>query len=92
MEESWRWFAVFGEPRQTVNADLVARLLGRHAELLVERLAGGVLRRPADHRQRHPDARLLQPHSLDQDYLVHWAGELGVRGLLDRALDEAGLS
>jgi hypothetical protein len=40
MEESWRWFAVFGEPRQTVNADLVARLLGRHAELLVERLAG----------------------------------------------------
>lgn len=33
--------SVFGEPRQTVDADLVARLLGRHAELLVKHLAGG---------------------------------------------------
>jgi hypothetical protein len=33
--------SVFGEPRQTVDADLVARLLGRHAEPLVARLAGG---------------------------------------------------
>lgn len=32
--------SVFGEPRQTVDADLVARLLGRHAEPLVARLAG----------------------------------------------------
>jgi hypothetical protein len=32
--------SVFGEPRQTVDADLVARLLGRHAEPLVTRLAG----------------------------------------------------
>ncbi|MBI3848975.1 MAG: hypothetical protein HY298_01610 [Verrucomicrobia bacterium] len=30
----------FGEPRQTVDADLVARLLGRHAEPLVARLSG----------------------------------------------------
>jgi hypothetical protein len=29
---------VFGEPRLTVDADLVARLLGRHAHPLVERL------------------------------------------------------
>jgi hypothetical protein len=32
--------SVFGEPRQTVDADLVARLLGRHAKPLVEQLAG----------------------------------------------------
>ena len=32
--------SVFGEPRQTVDADLVARLLSRHAESLVARLAG----------------------------------------------------
>ena len=31
--------SVFGEPRQTVDADLVARLFGRHAEPLVESLA-----------------------------------------------------
>ncbi len=31
--------SVFGEPRQTVDADLVARLLGRHAEPLVGRLS-----------------------------------------------------
>jgi hypothetical protein len=30
--------SVFGEPRQTLDADLVARLLGRHAKPLVERL------------------------------------------------------
>jgi len=32
--------SVFGEPRQTVDADLVARVLGRHVEPFVERLAG----------------------------------------------------
>lgn len=32
--------SVFGEPRQTLDADLVAQLLGRHAEPLVARLAG----------------------------------------------------
>ncbi len=32
---------VFGEPRLTVDADIVARLLGRHAEPLVERLGSG---------------------------------------------------
>ena len=32
--------SVFGEPRQTVGADLVARLLARHAEALVARLFG----------------------------------------------------
>lgn len=31
--------SVFGEPRQTVDADLVARLFGRHAEPLVTRLS-----------------------------------------------------
>ena len=30
--------SVFGEPRQTLDADLVARLFGRHAKPLVERL------------------------------------------------------
>jgi hypothetical protein len=30
--------SVFGEPRQTIDADLVARLLGRHAEPLVAQL------------------------------------------------------
>jgi len=30
--------SVFGEPRQTLDVDLVARLLGTHAEPLVERL------------------------------------------------------
>ena len=32
--------SVFGEPRQTIDADVVARLLARHAEPLVERLSG----------------------------------------------------
>lgn len=32
--------SVFGEPRQTLDADLVARLLARQARLLVEKLAG----------------------------------------------------
>jgi hypothetical protein len=32
--------SVFGEPRQTVDADLIARLLGRHAEPLVANLRG----------------------------------------------------
>jgi hypothetical protein len=32
--------SVFGEPRQTMDADLLARLLGRHAEPLVKQLAG----------------------------------------------------
>lgn len=32
--------SLFGEPRLTVDADLVARLLGRHAEPLVQKLAG----------------------------------------------------
>ena len=31
--------SVFGEPRQTLDADLVARLFGRHAQPLVERLS-----------------------------------------------------
>jgi hypothetical protein len=30
--------SVFGEPRQTIDADLVARLFGRHAEPLVKNL------------------------------------------------------
>src|SRR5438876_7360777 len=33
--------SVFGEPRQTVDADVIARLLGRHAEPLVARLQSG---------------------------------------------------
>jgi hypothetical protein len=32
--------SVFGEPRQTVDADLLARLLSRHAEPLMARLSG----------------------------------------------------
>jgi hypothetical protein len=31
--------SVFGEPRQTLDADLIARLFGRHAKPLVDRLA-----------------------------------------------------
>jgi len=32
--------SLFGEPRQTLDADLVARLLGRHAEPLVAKVSG----------------------------------------------------
>jgi hypothetical protein len=32
--------SVFGEPRQTADADLLARLFGRHAQPLVESLSG----------------------------------------------------
>src|SRR5688572_16438940 len=32
--------SLFGEPRQTIDADLIARLFGRHAEPLAQRLAG----------------------------------------------------
>ena len=31
--------SLFGEPRQTIDADLLARVLGRHAEPLAERLS-----------------------------------------------------
>ena len=34
----------------------------------------------------------VQGDKLDQTYLVHWAGELGVADLLRRALEEAGLT
>src|SRR5262245_17159089 len=32
--------SVFGEPRQTIDADLIARLFGRHAQTLVQKLSG----------------------------------------------------
>jgi hypothetical protein len=31
--------SVFGEPRQTIDADLITRVLGRHTSPLVERLS-----------------------------------------------------
>lgn len=161
--------SVFGEPRQTVDADLVARLLGRHAEPLVARLTadfyadlpainaaiqaqgcfnlihletmtkvdvfvrwrdpfgqsqfvrrqkksvgeaaplelyfataedtvlaklewyrkgGGV----SDRQWRDLLGVLkIQAAALDKAYLVHWARELGVADLLQRASNEAGL-
>ncbi len=161
--------SVFGEPRQTVDADLVARLLGRHAEPLAERLAGefyadltaiseaiqtqgcfnlihlatmtkvDVFVRWRDAFAQSQFARRqkksvgqsapvdlffasaedvvlakldwyrkgggvsdrqwrdllgvlkVQSGTIDRDYLVHWAGVLGVTDLLRRALDDAGL-
>jgi hypothetical protein len=161
--------SVFGEPRQTVDADLVARLLGRHAEPLVKQLAGkfyadlpvilGAIQNQSSfnlihletmtkvdvfvswrsafgqsqfsRRQKktvgqYPPLELyfasaedtvlaklewyrkggevserqwrdllgvlkVQAGAVDRKYLEHWAGELGVAGLLRRALDEAGL-
>ena len=160
---------MFGEPRQTVDADLVARLLGRHAEPLVTRLSGEFYVDRASitaaiqsqgcfnlihletmtkvdvfvhwrssfgqsqlaRRQKKsvgesarmelyfasPEDTVLaklewfrkggeisdrqwrdllgvlkvQSGTLDQAYLRHWAGELGVTDLLQRALEEAGL-
>jgi hypothetical protein len=161
--------SVFGEPRQTVDADLVARLLDRHAEPLVRQLidefyadlpairsaiqtqscfnlihlatmtkvdvfvrwrdpfgqsqfarrqkksvgqaaplelyfataedtvlakldwyrkGGGV----SDRQWRDLLGVLkIQAAALDRAYLVHWARELGVAELLQRALNEAGL-
>lgn len=34
----------------------------------------------------------VQGSALDRSYLAHWAGELGVADLLQRALDDAGLT
>ena len=161
--------SVFGEPRQTVDADLGARLLGRHAELFVQRLGGEfyadlptiiaatqsqgcfnlihlatmtkvdvfvrwrsafaqsqfVRRQKKSVGESAPlefyfasaeDTVLakldwyrlvvasrsqwrdllgvlkVQAGALDRAYLAHWAGELGVADLLQRALNEAGLT
>ena len=42
--------------------------------------------------QRRQLIALLQAHGLDPAYLRHWGVVLGVGALLQRALDEAGLS
>ncbi len=161
--------SVFGEPRQTVDADLLACLLGRHAEPLVQQLAGefyadlpailAAIQHQSSFNLIHLEtmskvdvfvswrtpfgqsqlsrrekktvgqasalelyfasaedtvlAKLdwyrkgggvsdrqwrdllgvlkVQAGVLDQQYLKHWASELGVTDLLNRALDEAGL-
>jgi len=161
--------SVFGEPRQTVDADLLACLLGRHAEPLVKELGGEFYadlpaisaaiqnqgsfnliqletmskvdvfvswRSPFGQSQLSRRAKKsvgevtplelyfasaedtvlakldwyrkggeisdrqwrdllgvlkVQAGALDQEYLKHWASELGVTELLRRALDEAGL-
>jgi hypothetical protein len=162
--------SVFGEPRQTVDADLVARLLGRHAEPLVERLSAEfyaylpaivsaiqsegcfnlihletMTKVDVFVRWRDPFAQSqfarrqkkavgeseplqlffasaedtvlakldwyrkggcvsdrqwrdllsvlkVQAGALDRAYLAHWAAELRVADLLQRAVDEAGLT
>jgi hypothetical protein len=161
--------SVFGEPRQTVDADLVARLLGRHAEPLVAQLSGEfyahlpailtAIQNQASFnlihlatmakvdvfvRWRDPFAQSqfarrqkksvgespplelffasaedtvlakldwyqkgsevsdrqwrdllgvlkVQSNALDRQYLLHWARELGLSDLLQRAMNDAGL-
>jgi hypothetical protein len=159
--------SVFGEPRQTIDADIVARLLPRHAALLVKQLSPDFYadlesivaaiengrcfnlihlqtmgkvdvftnwRRPFavsqfQRRQKKtvgasddllfasPEDTVLakiewyrdggcvsdrqwrdllgvlkvQAGSLDRAYLAHWAGELGITDLLNRALRDAGI-
>lgn len=127
--------SVFGEPRQTLDADLVARLFGQHAMTKVDvfvrwrdpfgqsqfarrqkksvgqaaplelffaspedtvlaklewfRKGGSV----SDRQWRDLLGVLkIQAGALDRAYMVHWADKLGVADLLQRALNEAGLS
>ena len=72
---------VFGEPRQTLDADMVAALLGRHVPLLAGRLAG----------EYYADEPTMLRAIEHQASLHEWAARLNLTDLLRRALDDAGL-
>lgn len=70
--------SVFGEPRLTVDADLVARLLGRHAGPLVKNLAGEFYADPpaiASAIRNQSSFNLIHLETMSKvDVFVNWRG------------------
>jgi hypothetical protein len=91
--------SLYGLPRLTIDADLVANLRMEHVRPLVKQLETDYyidedMIRDAIKRRRWNDILgvfKVQGTNLDMAYLRRWAANLSVTDLLERALVDAGL-